>query len=86
MVLARNAHTLFCEAAFSEADADHAARNGHPTTPATGEIATQARVSRLVPFHFSRRYRDNPRQLYDEISAACSCVALPVSMTEVNPE
>ena len=80
VALARNAHTLFCEAAFSEADAESAARNGHLTTRAAGEIATQARVSHLVPFHFSRRYQDNPQQLYDELGAACSRVALPVSM------
>lgn len=80
VALARNAHTLFCEATFSEADAEHAAKNGHLTTRAAGEIATQARVSRLVPFHFSRRYQDNPQQLYDELMSACSRVALPASM------
>lgn len=80
VALARNAHTLFCEAAFSDVDAENAAKNGHLTTRAAGEIATQARVSRLVPFHFSRRYQDNPQRLYDELKAACSRVALPLSM------
>lgn len=76
-VLARNAHTLFCEAAFCEADAERAALNGHLTTRATGEIATRARVARLVAFHFSRRYRDKPHQLFDKLREACSCVVLP---------
>jgi len=80
VALARNAHTLFCEATFSEADAESAAKNGHLTTRAAGEIATQARVSRLVPFHFSRRYQHNLQQLYDELGAACPRVVLPVSM------
>jgi ribonuclease BN (tRNA processing enzyme) len=78
--LAQHAHTLFCEATFIEADADHAMRNGHLTTRACGEIATEAGVSRLVPFHFSRRYSDNPQQLYDEIKIYCTHVLMPKSM------
>lgn len=79
--LAQHAHTFFCEAPFIEADAENAVQNGHLTTHACGEIATAARVSRLVPFHFSRRYTDNPQQIYDEIKAVCTCVEVPKSMT-----
>jgi len=78
--LTQHAHTFFCEAAFIEADADYAMRNGHLTTRACGEIATKAGVSRLVPFHFSRRYTDNPLQLYDEINSYCTHVLIPKSM------
>jgi ribonuclease BN (tRNA processing enzyme) len=78
--LAKHAHTFFCEAAFIEADADYAKSNGHLTTRACGEIATEAGVSRLVPFHFSRRYTDNPQQLYDEIKMYCTHVLMPKSM------
>jgi len=28
-------------------------------------------VERLVPFHFSRRYEDDPLPGYDEVRAAC---------------
>jgi ribonuclease BN (tRNA processing enzyme) len=77
--LARHAHTLVCEAPFIEADVTRAQRTGHLTTRACGEIATEARVARLVPFHFSRRYAGNPQQLYEEISAACSCLVAPES-------
>lgn len=77
--LAKHANTFFCEAAFIEVDADHALRNGHLTTRACGEIATEAGVSRLVPFHFSRRYADNPQQLYDEINLYCTRVLIPRS-------
>lgn len=79
--LAKHAHTFFCEAVFIEADVDHATRNGHLTTRACGEIASRAGVSRLVPFHISRRYADNPQQLYDEIKIYCSQVLMPKSMT-----
>lgn len=78
--LAQSAHTLFCEAAFSAADAEQAARHGHLTTQACGEIAEAARVARLVPFHFSRRYADNPQQLYEEIQAMCGSVVIPRTM------
>jgi len=78
--LAQHAHTLFCESAFTEADADHALRNGHLTTRACGEIATAADVSRLVPFHFSRRYLHEPQQIYEEIKHFCNRVLVPASM------
>jgi ribonuclease BN (tRNA processing enzyme) len=77
IALARHAHTLFCEAPFIVADAELAARSGHLTTRACGEIAAEAGVARLIPFHFSRRYSDNPQQLYDEIDSACGCLVLP---------
>jgi ribonuclease BN (tRNA processing enzyme) len=75
--LARNAHTLFLEAVFAEADVAHARDHGHLTARACGEIAAAAGVSRLVPFHFSRRYADNPLVLFDEIEAVCGRVVLP---------
>lgn len=78
--LAQGAHTFFCEASFVEADAALAARTGHLTTRACGEIASAAAVTRLVPFHFSLRNRDEPDTVYDEIRAACPQVALPRHM------
>jgi ribonuclease Z len=75
--LARLAHTFFCEAPFLETDADHATRNGHLTTRACGEIAAAAAVSHLVPFHFSRRYSDEPQALYAEIERYCPHVIAP---------
>jgi ribonuclease BN (tRNA processing enzyme) len=77
IALARGAHTFFCEAAFREADAERAARTGHLTTRACGEIATAAGVGRLIPFHFSRRYEDDPRSVYREVHAACSRAVVP---------
>lgn len=68
--LARNADTLFCEAAFSEEDRQRGIDNSHLTTTACGEIAAAAGVKHLVPFHFSRRYEHDPEQLYREVAAA----------------
>lgn len=75
--LARNAHTLFLEASFTEADVAHAIDNGHLTSRACGEIAHAALVNRLVPFHLSRRYTDDPQPLFDELEAVCDRVVLP---------
>ncbi len=79
--LARGAHTLFCEAPFLEADAEQAARTAHLTTRACGEIAEAAGVARLVPFHLSRRYEDDPAPIYDEIAQACPRVVVPKSVS-----
>jgi ribonuclease BN (tRNA processing enzyme) len=76
--LARGAHTLFCEAPFCEADAEQAARTGHLTAKACGEIAAAAAVERLVPFHFSRRYQDDWERVYTEVKQA----ALGVEVVE----
>lgn len=75
--LAQHAHTFFCEAPFIEAEADHALRNGHLTTRACAEIANAAGVTRLVPFHFSRRHQADPQQIYDELKEVCPCVVVP---------
>jgi ribonuclease BN (tRNA processing enzyme) len=75
--LARGAHTFFCEATFCESDAARAARTGHLTARACGEIATAAGVERLIPFHFSRRYESSPARVYREVRAACSRAVVP---------
>jgi ribonuclease BN (tRNA processing enzyme) len=78
---ARNAHTFFCEASFLESDVEQARLTGHLTTHACGEIAMAAGVTRLVPFHFSRRYTNNPLPLYEEISEVCDRLCAPPSMS-----
>jgi ribonuclease BN (tRNA processing enzyme) len=82
-LLARRAHTFFCEATFCEADAERAARTGHLTARACGEIAAAAGVERLVPFHFSRRYASDPACVYREVRAACSQTVVPRSLVGV---
>lgn len=68
--LARGAHTLFCETAFTRADRDKADASQHLTTLAAVEIAREAGVERLAPFHFSKRYEYRYREVCDEIVAA----------------
>lgn len=86
VALARNAHTMFCESTFLEQDAEHAERTGHLTTRACAGIAAEAGVSRLVPFHFSRRYEKHPSRIYEEIAEGCASVAVPPSMSVFESE
>ncbi len=75
--LARGADTLVCEAPFMLADAEQARRTGHLTTEATAAIANRAGVRRLVAFHFSRRYGDDPEPLYRELAGRCPALEWP---------
>jgi ribonuclease BN (tRNA processing enzyme) len=77
MALARNAHSLFCESTFLMRDREQAVRTGHLTTRGCGEIASQAGVRYLIPFHFSRRYEHDSWQVYQEIAEVCPQVVIP---------
>ncbi len=76
--LAHKADFFFCEASFLETDIEQARRTGHLTAHACGEIATDADIKQLVPFHFSRRYEKKPEAVYREISKVCSRVIIPL--------
>ena len=66
---AANADLLLCEATFRVEHRQQAVDTQHLTTVACGEIAAQATVKRLVPFHFSKRYVDALAAVYAEIEA-----------------
>jgi ribonuclease Z len=68
--LAREADTLFIEAAFSAGDAALAAERAHLTTAQAGELARLAGAARVVPFHFSARYAGEQERLLGEVEQA----------------
>ena len=68
--LAQDADLLFIEAAFAAADAALAAERAHLTTAAAGQIAREARVQRIEPFHFSPRYAGEEERMLSEVMAA----------------
>ncbi len=68
--LVQDADLLFIEAAFAGADAALAAERAHLTTTAAGEIAREAGVRRVEPFHFSPRYAGEEERMLNEVMAA----------------
>jgi ribonuclease Z len=69
--LAQNADLLFIETPFAEADAALAEERAHLTTVAAGQIAREAEVRRIEPFHFSHRYEaEEQARLLKEVNAA----------------
>lgn len=76
VALADEAHTLFCETAFTMAHKEKAGATQHLTTLAAVDIARRASVERLVPFHFSKRYENDPAAVYEEILSAAGPVKI----------
>jgi ribonuclease Z len=66
--LARGADTLFIEAVFLAADAVIAAQRRHLTAAQAGTLARAAGARRVVPFHFSPRYRGREELLRREVA------------------
>ncbi len=77
VALARGAKVLICEASFRRQDAALADYARHLTTRACAEIARDAQVERLVPFHFSSRYEREPEAVYEEILEIFDEVIVP---------
>lgn len=70
VALVQNADILFIEAAFVGADDAIARHRAHLTTTAAGEIAREANVRRVEPFHFSPRYAGEQQRMLAEVRAA----------------
>jgi ribonuclease Z len=68
--LLADADLLYIESVFLDADKDQALRKNHLTAGQAGEIARQLRVKKVVPFHFSPRYRGREDELRAEVLAA----------------
>ena len=68
--LVKGADILFIESAFAKADVALATERAHLTTEAAGQIARQAGVRRVEPFHFSPRYAGEDERMQDEVMAA----------------
>jgi ribonuclease Z len=70
VALVQSADILFIEAAFAGVDDALARHRAHLTTTAAGEIAREANVRRVEPFHFSPRYVGEQQRMLAEVMAA----------------
>jgi ribonuclease Z len=68
--LVRGAQLLICETAFLHRDEQLARERNHLTARRAGELAREAGVQRLAPFHVSSRYEGCEEQLLEEAAAA----------------
>ena len=82
IALAQGADALICEASFTEADREQAARTGHLCARDCAEVAAAADVGLLVPFHLSARYEDDPSIIYRELLEVFERVHVPEALSE----
>ncbi len=68
--LARGADYLFIEATFLHGEHERARERYHLTAHQAGLLARQAGAARVVPFHFSPRYRGEEEKLLKELGIA----------------
>jgi ribonuclease Z len=61
---------LYIESVFRDADRAHALRKNHLTAGQAGAIARRLRATKVVPFHFSPRYRGQEAAVREEVRAA----------------
>ncbi|GAB4539358.1 MAG: ribonuclease Z [Thermodesulfovibrionia bacterium] len=64
--LVEGSDVLYIETYFLDKDTERARQRYHLTARQAGMIGGMARVKRIVPFHFSPRYTDNPDDLIEE--------------------
>ena len=68
--VADHADLLFIETTFLQEDAEKAATKYHLTACQAGLLAKQALAKRMIPFHFSPKYKSTPKVLMEEALAA----------------
>ena len=82
IALAKDADLFICESSFEEGDREQAERTGHLCAKDCAEIARDAGVNLLVPFHLSIRYEHDPAQVYREILDVFDRVHVPQPIFE----
>jgi ribonuclease Z len=61
---------LFIETPFLDEDAETAAKKYHLTAHQAGLLAKEAQAKRIIPFHFSPKYKPTPQALAEEAMRA----------------
>ncbi|MCX7815942.1 MAG: MBL fold metallo-hydrolase [Syntrophales bacterium] len=73
--LAKDADVLFIETTFLQEDVHRAQATYHLTAHQAGEIARLAGAKRIVPFHFSPKYKGSEHLLIEEATRSFSSEA-----------
>ena len=81
--LARGADRLYIEAAFADEDAALANERFHLTAGKAGEIAREAGVGQVIPFHHSPRYVDRPDLITKQVQQAFRQPEVPARSVHV---
>lgn len=66
--LIQGADLLFNETCFLEVDENLAQTTKHFTAAFIGKLAQEAQVKKIAPFHFSKRYLDQPDKVLHEVA------------------
>jgi ribonuclease BN (tRNA processing enzyme)/polynucleotide 5'-kinase involved in rRNA processing len=75
--LARGADLFVCEATFTRDDVWRASETAHLPAFAAAELAREAGVGKLVPFHLSPRYEEFPERIFKELLELFPRVQVP---------
>ncbi len=65
--IGRDADIFYCEATYPDDDLDKARAVHHLTGGQCGALAKASGAKRLQPFHFSRRYAQDPSQILQDV-------------------
>ncbi len=69
LTLAEGADEFYSETCFLKEDQHLADETKHFTAQFMAEVATQAKVKKIIPFHFSKRYLARPKGPLEEVAA-----------------
>lgn len=72
---------LYIESVFLDEEREQAARKNHLTARQAGEIAHRLRAKKVVPFHFSPRYRGREDELRAEVMMAWGGTPQAIALT-----
>jgi len=84
--LAKGVDLFICEATFTRPDEDRARETAHLPAFAAAELAREAAVGRLLPFHLSPRYEDTPELIFRELLAIFPRVQIPRELLNRIPQ
>ncbi len=77
VALARGVDLFICEATFTRPDEHRARETAHLPAFAAAEIAREAGVGKLLPFHLSPRYEEQPELIFRELLGIFPRVQVP---------